>query len=215
MIDLSPEMLTLIMMVGLLIGVLTGFPLALPIGAVTVIVGFLVFGTTSVDLIYSRVLSLVTGYTLLAAPLFIFMGGMLEKSGIAEKMFDALYLWLGGIRGGLAIVTVLIGTVLAACVGIIAASITMLTLVALPAMLKRGYDRSLATGAICAGGCLGILIPPSIMLIVYGPMAQISVGKLLFGAFIPGFILSALYITYITLRCFFQPDIAEKKQPSL
>ena len=103
---------------------------------------------------------------------------MLEHSGIAEKMYDALYLWLGGLRGGLAIITVLIGTIMAACVGIIAASITMLALVALPAMTKRGYDKSLASGSVVAGGCLGILIPPSIMLVIYGPMAWISVGKL-------------------------------------
>ncbi|MGB2814774.1 MAG: TRAP transporter large permease subunit [Dehalococcoidales bacterium] len=208
MTELSPEFLTFLMMGGVLVGVLTGFPIGIVIGALAIIVGFFQFGTAVGQIIYPRVFSLMINYTILAVPMFVFMGAMLERSGITEKLFDALYLWLGGLRGGLAIVTVLVGTIMAACVGIIAASITMLTMVALPAMLKRGYDRSLATGAICAGGCLGILIPPSIMLIVYGPMAQISVGKLLFGAFIPGFILSALYITYIALRCFFQPNIA-------
>ena len=208
MTELSPELLTFLMMGGVLVGVLTGFPIGIVIGALAIIVGFFQFGTAVGQVIYPRVFSLMINYTILAVPMFVFMGAMLERSGITEKLFDALYLWLGGLRGGLAIVTVLVGTIMAACVGIIAASITMLTMVALPAMLKRGYDRSLATGAICAGGCLGILIPPSIMLIVYGPMAQISVGKLLFGAFIPGFILSALYITYIALRCFFQPNIA-------
>ena len=208
MTELSPELLTFLMMGGVLVGVLTGFPIGIVIGALAIIVGFFQFGTAVGQVIYPRVFSLMINYTILAVPMFVFMGAMLERSGITEKLFDALYLWLGGLRGGLAIVTVLVGTIMAACVGIIAASITMLTMVALPAMLKRGYDKSLATGAICAGGCLGILIPPSIMLIVYGPMAQISVGKLLFGAFIPGFILSALYITYIALRCFFQPNIA-------
>ena len=208
MTELSPELLTFLMMGGVLVGVLTGFPIGIVIGALAIIVGFFQFGTAVGQVIYPRVFSLMINYTILAVPMFVFMGAMLERSGITEKLFDALYLWLGGLRGGLAVVTVLVGTIMAACVGIIAASITMLTMVALPAMLKRGYDKSLATGAICAGGCLGILIPPSIMLIVYGPMAQISVGKLLFGAFIPGFILSALYITYIALRCFFQPNIA-------
>jgi len=208
MSGLSPELLTLVMMGGILVGVLTGYPIGIVIGALAMVVGFFQFGTAIGQIIYPRVFSLMINYTILAVPMFVFMGAMLERSGITEKLFDALYLWLGGLRGGLAIVTVLVGTIMAACVGIIAASITMLTMVALPAMLKRGYDKSLATGAICAGGCLGILIPPSIMLIIYGPMAQISVGKLLFGAFIPGFILSALYITYIALRCFFQPNIA-------
>ena len=208
MIELSPEIVTIIMMGGILLGVLTGFPLAIPIGGMGVIFGYLLFGASAFDIIYSRIFSLITSYTLLAVPLFIFMGGMLERSGIAEKMFDALYLWLGGLKGGLAIVTVLIGTIMAATVGIIAASITMLTLVALPAMLKRGYSKSLASGAICAGGCLGILIPPSIMLVIYGPMAWISVGKLFMAAFIPGLVLSGLYITYITIRSLLQPEIA-------
>ena len=208
MIELSPEIVAIVMMGGILLGVLTGFPLAIPIGGMGVIFGYLLFGATAFDIIYSRVFSLVTSYTLLAVPLFIFMGGMLERSGIAEKMYDALYLWLGGLRGGLAIVTVLIGTIMAATVGIIAASITMLTLVALPAMIQRGYSKSLASGAICAGGCLGILIPPSIMLVIYGPMAWISVGKLFMAAFIPGLVLSGLYITYIAIRSLLQPEIA-------
>ena len=208
MIDISPELTTVLMMGLILLGVMTGFPLAVPIGGVAVIFGYLLFGAGSIEIISGRVYSLVTNYTLLAVPAFIFMGGMLEHSGIAEKMYDALYLWLGGSRGGLAIITVLIGTIMAACVGVIAASITMLALVALPAMIKRGYDKSLACGAVVAGGCLGILIPPSIMLVIYGPMAWISVGKLFMAAFFPGFTLSALYCTYIAIRAYLQPQIA-------
>ena len=206
--QLSPEAITLIMFGTLFVGILTGFPLAIPIGGVGVITGFLLFGPNSFDLIYSRVYAIVTDYGLMAVPLFVFMGNMLEKSGIAEKMYKALYLWFGGFRGGLAIVSIIIGTVMAASVGIIAASITMLTLVALPAMVERKYDKGLATGAICAGGSLGILIPPSIMLIVYGPVARISVGKLFMAAFVPGLTLSVLYMIYITIRCFLQPGLA-------
>lgn len=210
MIDIltSPEIVTILMFGALLLGVITGFPLALPIGGVGVIAGYLLFGPNAFDIIYSRVYDILTNYGMLAVPLFVFMGNMLEKSGIAEKMYDALYVWFGKFRGGLAIVSVLIGTILAACVGIIAASITMLTLVALPSMIRRGYDKSIATGSICAGGSLGILIPPSIMLIVYGPAAGISVGKLFMGAFIPGFILSGLYMLYIGIRSYFQPEMA-------
>ena len=208
MIDISPELVTILMLGGVVVGVMIGYPLAIPVGALGLIFGFLLFGTPVFDLLYARLFKLINNYALLAIPLFVFMGVMLERSGIAEKMYNALYLWLSGLRGGLAIITVLIGTILAACVGIIGASVSMLALLALPAMLRRGYDKSLASGAVCAGGCLGILIPPSIMLVIYGPMANISVGKLFMGAFIPGFILSGLYMTYIAIRCFLQPQIA-------
>lgn len=221
MVDLSPEILTIIMLGGVFVGVLTGFPLAIIVGALGMIIGFLIMGPNIGTLLEQRAFKIETNYILLAVPLFVFMGNMLERSGITERLYEVLYLWMGGLRGGLAIVTVLIGTILAACVGIIAASVTMLSVVALPSMLKRGYDKSLATGSICAGGTLGILIPPSIMLVVYGPMAMISVGKLFFGAFIPGFLLSGLYCTYISLRSILQPRIApavpteERKVPFL
>jgi len=207
-IDLSPEIVTILMLGGVLVGVMIGYPLAIPVGALGLIFGFLLFGTPVFDLLYARLFKLINNYPLLAVPLFVFMGVMLERSGIAERMYDALYLWLSGLRGGLAIITVLIGTILAACVGIIGASVSMLAVLALPSMLRRGYSKSLASGAVCAGGSLGILIPPSIMLVIYGPMANISVGKLFMGAFIPGFVLSGLYITYIAIRCFFQPHMA-------
>ncbi len=208
MIDLSPEMVTAIMIGGVFIGVLTGFPLAFIVGGLALFVGFFVFGAQVIDVIYVRIYGIMTNYIIIAVPLFVFMGVMLERSGIAERLYDALYLWLGGFRGGLAIVTVLMGTVIAATVGIIAASITMLALAVLPSMLKRGYSKSLATGAVTAGGCLGILIPPSIMLVLYGPMAGISVGQLFFGAFLPGFTLSGLYVIYIAIRSYLQPQIA-------
>ena len=208
MIELSPEITTVIMLGGILVGILSGYPLAIPIGALGLILGYAMMGESVLNLMYTRLFALITSYVLLAAPLFIFMGVMLERSAVAEKMFDALYLWLGGLRGGLAVTTVLLGTILAACVGIIGASVTMLALLALPAMISRGYSKSLAAGAVCAGGTLGILIPPSIMLVIYGPMAFISVGKLFMAAFIPGFILSGLYCSYIILRCLFQPSLA-------
>ncbi|TET68854.1 MAG: TRAP transporter large permease subunit [Dehalococcoidia bacterium] len=208
MIDLSPEIVTILMLGGLVVAVLTGFPLAIPIGAVALVVGFLTFGDTVFALIYQQVFAILHNYVLLALPLFVFMGVVLEYSGIADKMYNALFLILSGLRGGLAIITVLLGTVLAACVGVITASVTVLTALSLNTMIKRGYDRSLAAGAICAGGSLGILIPPSVMLVIYGPMARISVGKLFFGAMLPGLLLSFLYISYIAIRCFLQPRLA-------
>jgi len=209
MIDISPELVTIIMMGGILVGVLFGYPLAIVVGGIGIVMGVLLFGINiSLELIYQRLFSLINNYILLAVPGFIFMGVMLGYSGITERMFSALYLWLSGFRGGLAITTILLGTILAACVGIIGASVTALAIIALPAMIKRGYSKSFASGAVCAGGTLGILIPPSIMLVVYGPMAALSVGKLFFGAFCPGFMLSAMYCTYVAIHSFIKPHVA-------
>jgi len=208
MIDLSPEIITVIMLGGILFGVLLGYHTGIVVGAVGLVVGYLLLGSTVFELIYQRFYSIVLSYPFLAAPLFIFMGAMLERSGVSEALYDALYAWLGGLRGGLAITTILMGTILAACVGIIGASVTMLALVALPVMIKKGYSKSLASGSVCAGGTLGILIPPSIMLVIYGPMAMLSVGKLFMAAMFPGLLLSLLYCTYIAIRCLLQPNIA-------
>ena len=148
MTELSPEIITLIMMGGIFLGIFTGYPIAFVFGTVGLIVGSAVWGLQAIDVIYVRIYEMMMNYILLAVPLFVFMGVMLERSGITERLYDALYLWLGGFRGGLAILTVLIGTILAACVGIIAASITMLALVALPSMVGKGYSKSLAAGAV-------------------------------------------------------------------
>jgi len=214
MINLSPEVAGLVMLGLVVVGVLLGYPLAFVIGGVTITMGTLLFGPKIASwILYSRTWEIVNSPTLLAVPGFVFMGLMLGHSGIAEKMFASLYVWLGGLRGGLAITTVVLGTILAATVGIIGASVSALAIIALPAMIKRGYDRALASGAVCAGGTLGILIPPSIMLVIYGPMALISVGKLFFAAFMPGFLLSSLYIGYITVYSFLRPKMAPAVAP--
>ncbi|HHE41588.1 MAG TPA: TRAP transporter large permease subunit [Dehalococcoidia bacterium] len=209
MIELSAELATILLFGGILVGVLLGYPLAISVGAVGLIVGLAMFGPGIIgDMYYNRMFNQVTNYILLAVPFFIFMGTMLEKTGVAEQLYNAMFLWFGGLRGGLAVTTILIGTIMAACVGVIAASTMMLALVGIPAMLKRGYSKSLATGCVCAGGTLGILIPPSIMLVVYGPMANLGVGGLFFGAFIPGFLLSGLYVMYILVWSLLHPNDA-------
>ena len=214
MINLSPEVAGMVMLGLVVVGVLLGYPLAFVIGGVTITMGTLLFGPKIASwILYSRAWEIVNNPTLLAVPGFVFMGLMLGHSGIAEKMFSALYVWLGGLRGGLAITTVVLGTILAATVGIIGASVSALAIIALPAMIKRGYDRALASGAVCAGGTLGILIPPSVMLVIYGPMALISVGKLFFAAFMPGFLLSSLYIGYIVVYSFMRPKMAPAVAP--
>jgi tripartite ATP-independent transporter DctM subunit len=194
------------MLGGVLVGVLSGFYLGAVVGGVALIIGILTLGDATFQIMYLRLYDMSTNYALAAVPLFVFMGAMLERSGIADMIYHALYLWLGRLRGGLAVTTVVLGVIVAACVGVIAASVSMLTLVALPAMIKRGYDKSLAAGTCAAAGTLGILIPPSIMLVIYGPMALVSVGRLFMGAFLPGFLLAFLYIVYISVRCFFHAE---------
>ncbi len=210
MIEISPEIISFIMLGGILAGVvLTGYPLALAIGGVAFIMGILIFGPeVTFEVFYSRSYDMLNNYILLAVPGFVLMGAVLEHSGAAEGVFDELYVWFGTLRGGLALATIVLGTIIAATVGVIAASVTLLTLTALPSMIKRGYDKSLAAGAVCAGGSLGILIPPSIMLVIYGPMANLSVGKMLIGAIVPGLFLSLLYCIYIIVRCIISPEIA-------
>ena len=222
MIELSQELISVIMLGGILAGVLTGYPLALAIGGIAFWMGIYLFGPAlTFEIFYSRSFDMLNNYILLAVPGFVLMGAVLEHSGAAEGVFEELYVWFAGLRGGLALATIILGTIVAATVGVIAASVTLLTLTALPSMVKRGYDRALAAGAVCAGGSLGILIPPSIMLVIYGPMANVSVGKMLLGAFLPGFFLSASYCVYIIVRCILQPHIAppippgEVKEPFL
>lgn len=207
MIELTPAMATIVLGSGLLIAILLGYPLVFSLAGVALIIGFLAYGPGVSQLFYSRIFGVVTNYVFLAIPLFVFMGVMVQVTGIAERLFHAFHLWMGGLRGGLAIVTVLIGTITAACVGVITASVVMIGLIALPAMISRNYSKELACGAICSGGTLGILIPPSIMLVIYGPTASVSVGKLFMAAFVPGFLLSALYMTYIGIRSALSPEI--------
>ena len=155
----------------------------------------------------SRVFPFMTDYQLSAVPLFIFMAAMLEKAGIIEELFDVVYKWLGGVKGGLASATVIACTMLAAMVGVVGATEVTMGMIALPAMLRRGYDPKLACGALLAGGTLGILIPPSVMAIVYAVVAQQSLGELLIGSVFPGLLLSGLYIAYITIRCYINPKL--------
>lgn len=207
MIDLSTEWITVVMFGGILVGILLGYPLAFSLSGVAMVVSFLLGGAGMFEMFYLRMFGIISEYVFLAFPLFVFMGIMVEKSGITDRLFGSLYLILGGLKGGLAISTILLGTIMAAAVGVIGASVTMLGLIALPAMVERNYDKSLASGAVCAGGTLGILIPPSIMLVIYGPTANISVGELFMAAFLPGFLLSGLYILYVGIRCALQPEL--------
>lgn len=208
MIEISPEILALIFLLAILGGVLTGYHIALVLIGVGTVIGYLVMGPKVFILMLMRVNFMILNYNMIAIPLFTFTGLMLSHSTIADKLYGALHLWLGRLRGGLALSTVILGTIIATGLGVVQASVSMLTTVSLGPMVRRGYSKELACGSICAGGTLGILIPPSIMLVVLGMSASLSIGRLFFGAFIPGFILSGLYLSYIILRSWLQPQIA-------
>ncbi|MGI6253757.1 MAG: TRAP transporter large permease [Aminivibrio sp.] len=208
MIELSAEAVTYLMLGGVFVLVMTGFPIAFVIGSVAFFTGFAVFGpTTTFHILYSRFYDLSLNYPYLAVPLFTFMGVILQHSGVTKDLYQSLYEAMGRLRGGLAVVTIIFGTILAACLGVIAASVTILTLIALEPMLSRGYDKSLASGSIVAAGTLGILIPPSIMLVVYAPQAGLSVGQMFMGAVFPGLLLSAFYMLYVIIRCRINPAL--------
>src|SRR5215813_5841813 len=190
---------------GLLLAL--GLPMAFCTGSLACIFLF-VFGSPAIlNMLPSRVFPFMTDYQLSAVPLFIFMAAMLEKAGIIEELFEVIYKWLGGIKGGLASATVLACTALAAMVGVVGATEVTMGMIALPAMLRRGYDQKLACGSLLAGGTLGILIPPSVMAIVYAVVAQQSLGELLVGSIFPGLLLSGLYIIYIIIRCYINPEL--------
>jgi tripartite ATP-independent transporter DctM subunit len=155
----------------------------------------------------------MTDYQLSAVPLFIFMAAVLEKAGIIEELFDVIYKWLGSVKGGLASAAVVACTILAAMVGVVGATEVTMGMIALPAMLRKGYEPKLACGALLAGGTLGILIPPSVMAIVYAVVAQQSLGELLIGSVFPGLLLSGIYIGYITIRCYINPNLGPALPP--
>ena len=204
---METELLALLMFAALFVGVLTGFPIAFVLGGLGLIFGFFGWGPPVIDQIVSRTYWVMNNDTFPAVPLFVFMGCVLERSGFIDKLFEDMRLAMGPLRGSLALATNVVATIFAAATGIVGAPVTVLGLVALPPMLKHGYDKALATGVILAGGTLGILIPPSIMLIIYAPMAQLSIAKMFAAAFIPGFLLSGLYLTYIIIRCYLQPHL--------
>lgn len=196
------------MIIGLMIGIFSGYYLFAVLGILGILFGILFWGDGVFNLLGSNVLETFRNYSLLAIPLFVFMGNVLEKSGIAEKIFHALSINLGRLRGSLAVSALVISIIFGASTGVVGATVVTMGTLFLPSMLNRNYNKRMATGVICAGGALGVLIPPSIMLIVYGPAAGISVGQLFYAALIPGVLMGILYICYVLIRSYIQPDYA-------
>jgi tripartite ATP-independent transporter DctM subunit len=217
---LTTDYFVIAMFVVFIAFMLTGFPIAFCLSGTAILftaVGFLAdtyLGTsTAVDFNYfgiavGRIFNTMSNWVLVSLPMFIYMGIMLDKSGMAEKLMMSAQELFGKMRGGLAITVVLIGVVMAASTGIVGASVVLLGLLTIPAMLRQGYNKRLAVGTVAASGTLGILIPPSIMLVVMGDQVGISVGDLFMGAFIPGFILAGLYVAYLMVYCFLRPEHA-------
>lgn len=196
---MTPELITILMFVGILVGVFLGFPIAFTLTGLGLIFGLIGWGNIVFTLLASRAYAVMTNYTYVAIPLFVFMGCMLERTGVAETAFAVLDQWLRKIKGGLAIATIILCTIFAACTGVVGASVTTMAVLVLPSMMKRGYSKELASGVVSAGGTLGILIPPSIMLVVFGPIAGVSVVDLFAAAVPPGLLLAALYILYVVV----------------
>jgi tripartite ATP-independent transporter DctM subunit len=207
MVDLGPAWLTIILFGSLMIILALGLPLVFSLGGVATLFTIFIWGPNALAVLANRTYMCMDMFVLVAVPMFIFMGAMLQRCGIAEDLYNMMYHWMGGLRGGLAAGTVLICTLFAAMVGISGAATTSMGLLALPSMLKRNYHKDIAIGCISAGGALGILIPPSVLMIVLALFARLSVGKLFIGGVFPGLLFSSLFVSYILIRCYFQKDL--------
>lgn len=210
---MSVGLLTLLFFGSLLLFLALGLPLAFVLGGVSVVFLYFTWGIESFYMVASQMWGSMNSFTLVAIPLFVLMAMLLEKTGVAQALYRMMHLWWGGVRGGLAIGTVVICTIFAAMVGISGAAVVTMGTIALPAMLERRYDKQMAIGCISAGGGLGILIPPSVLMILYSLITGVSVGKLFAAGVVPGIMLSAMICAYIFIRCWLQPEMGPALPP--
>lgn len=201
------ELITILMFGSLLVLLIAGLPLAFSLGTVAVGFSFFLWGPSSIPVITTRVFSQSMNFTLVAAPLFIFMAHCIEESGIAGELYEAFYKWAGGVRGGLAVATIIICAILAACTGITATATVTMGVIALPHMMKYGYDEKLSIGTIASSGGLGILIPPSVPMVILALAGGQSLGKLFLGGMTAGIIITILFVLYIFIRGILNPDM--------
>lgn len=210
---MSIEILTLLFFGSLLFFLLLGLPLAFVLGGVSVIFLYFTWGFDSFYMVASQIWGTMESFTLVAIPLFVFMAMVLERTGVARDLYRMMHLWFGGLRGGLAIGTLVICAVFAAMVGISGAAVVAMGTIALPSMLERGYDRKMALGVINTGGGWGILIPPSILMILYALITGVSVGQMFAAGIMPGVLLMVMTVTYILVRSTLQPHLAPALPP--
>jgi len=204
---LTPEFITIMMFITVLIGIVLGYHLAFVLGGVGLFFGVYLLGTKYIGALINGFFGTMTNSVLLAIPLFVLMGNVMQHSGAGDRIFSSLYVIFGRIRGGLLISTNFLATIFAATTGVVGASVVTVGTLSMPPMIDKGYNKKLASGVICAGGGLGVLIPPSIMIVVYGPVAGVSVGSLFMAAIVPGLLLTLAYTIYIIVRCMINPDL--------
>jgi tripartite ATP-independent transporter DctM subunit len=204
---MSIELLTFLFFLSLLVFLLLGVPLSFVLGGVSIVFLYFTWGPEAFYMVAAQAWGAMNKFTLVAVPLFIFMAMLLERSGVAKDLYDMMYLWFGPVGGGLAIGTVVICAIFSAMCGISGAAVVSMGTIALPSMLKRNYDKELALGCINSGGGWGILIPPSVIMILYALISGESVGKLFAGGVFPGFMLLVMVSIYIAVRCYFQPHL--------
>jgi len=205
--DLGAGAITAILFASMIAAIMMGIPLAFALGGVAILCSFFLWGPNSLYIFTSRTIGLMSSILLTAIPLFVFMASILQRSGIGDDLYTLVHRMFGSLNGGLAVATVVVCAIIAAMAGVTAAGTISMGLIALPAMLRRGYDKSMALGCIAAGGALGVLIPPSVTMIVYAAFTGESVGYLFLGGVLPGLLLSSLYIAYIIVRCRIQPRL--------
>jgi len=198
----------ILMFLTLMAALLAGYPVAFTLGAVALLYGSIFLGFEFFNLLPLQIWGVMTNFTLLAVPLFIFMGIVLDKSGLAEDLLETMGLLFGRMRGGLALSVVLVGALLAATTGVVGATVVTMGIIALPTMLKRSYSPELATGTIAAAGTLGQIIPPSVILILLGDVIGVPVGRLFMGAVVPGLLLVVLFLIYIIVTAWLRPETA-------
>lgn len=204
---MTPEVLAFVMLGLIVFAIMIGIPVAFALASFPLIFGFFMLGPRVFPMFGVQAFGVFLTYPFVAAPLFILMGALMERSGIADQLYESFYQLLGPLPGGLALATVAMATIFGACTGIVGAGVITIGLLALPSMLSRGYDKALATGSIMVGGGLGVTIPPSIMLILYGAASGVSIARLFVAAIIPGLLLGILYLVYIYIRARIQPSI--------
>ncbi len=200
-------LLSLIIAACLFILLGLGLPIAFVMGGLAICGTIYVWGWAGLYMVVTTTYSNATNFVYVAIPLFLLMANFLQQSGLADDLYEVIYRWAGRVKGGLAMGTVIICAIFASMAGISSVATVTMGTVALPSMMKRGYDKSMALGCIMAGGSLGILIPPSIIMIVYGGVAEVSIGKLFMGGIIPGILLAILYILYIGIKCWIHPQM--------
>ncbi len=191
-----------------------GFPVAFCMMVTAVLFGLVVFGDKVVYQFIEKIDDIASNFVLAAVPLFVFMGSMLERSGIASRLFEAIHIWTRRLPGGLALATVVMCILFAASSGVIGATESVVGLLTIPVMLRYAYDKGLISGVICAGGSLGTIIPPSVVAVVIGPLADVSVGDILYGMSFPGLLMGGLYLVYIFIRCVINPSFGPRIPPS-